>query len=511
MLENILINYNIDYHMFFTEIYNNTKLNKNSIDTLKFIAEDICHQKNPIKYHNKYFNNNWNKHYSNIEKLFFNTSNVLIDIINTTNKKLIDDSKIDSNKWNNIYHELPINYEYYQNNKGKIVYNDFCINYYNRNIEIKNINFTDYICKYSNLKRTSDKLILDELNFFQNGFFIGLDIKLYVENNIDSYEKYIFSHIDINLFFVSNIDQIYKSKLITQFYIISKWMHILFGNPNNKINFIYIDTPLEKKTDKTYNFLSSYNVNSGLSSKKKIMIWRSEESFKVFIHELIHYLDKDVKHDNNFNKIINYKIGNIDYPVLINETITELQTQFLYMIYINILLTIIIKKNNNQITNNDLLSKLDLDISKFNTLYNYEQIFSWYQFAKIMKFYSIKKFEKEYLINKFNQSSNIYSYFILKSILGINFGDIIFELDHIKNLINTNIGSWQNNLIITNTILDSNNDSNLNECNVHNCKKLVKYITKIINKPQIKLINKIIKHLYLNNDSLRMTVVDIDL
>ena len=50
------------------------------------------------------------------------------------------------------------------------------------------------------------------------------------------------------------------------------------------------------------------------------MIWRREEVLKVFIHELIHYLDLDVKNDINLTKIFNYNIGKIEQPILINET-----------------------------------------------------------------------------------------------------------------------------------------------------------------------------------------------
>jgi hypothetical protein len=504
----------------YSDLYSEIKIKQNSIDTLKYIAKDIYHPKNPIKYHNKYFCNNWNKHTDNINNLFNTTSKLLLNIINNTSEEFIDKQKINTKKWNNIYHEYPINYEYYINEKKNIPYDKFWIDYHRRDINIKNIKFLQYILKYNDLNITSDSDILDKLNYFQNGFFIDLDIKSYVENHIDSYDKYNFPHMNLTFFYSSNIDLKYKSRIIAHFYIISKWIYLLLGNSlqREKINFVYFDTPLVKKIDKTFDFLSSHNVNSGLSSSGKIlMIWRNEESLKVFIHEMIHYLDKDVKYDYDFNSIINYNLGSIDFPILINETITELQAQIFHTIYISVFIDLSNKTTSDK-TTSDKTTSDKLNILTFNTLYNYEQMFSWYQFAKIMDFYSIDKFEKKHLINKFNQSSSVFSYYILKSILGIKFGDIIFELDHINYIINGKFNPLQNNPTellnrSINVVVDDNTHSHneVIQCNVYECKKLVKYIKKIINKPPIKLLNKVIKHLNLNDESLRMTITELNI
>ena len=498
-----------------------TKLKKSSINTLKFISEDIHHIKNPIKYHNKYFNKNWNKYNNQLQQIFNNVSTSLVNIIQEITFEQINDHKLSTKHWINKPHNEPINYEYYiDNNKSEknnlnITFNEFCVGYYRRDIKIKNIDYKTYIFKYSNLDQNNDYIIIDRLNYMQNGYFISLDIKSYIENTIDSYEMYRFPHLNMEFFYSSNIDQNRKMKIIMKFYVISKWIYTLFGNTNNPteiINFIYFDTPLTKKINKSYDFLSSQNVNSGSSvSGKMLMIWRSEESSKVFIHELIHYLDKDVKYDYDFNNIIKIKMGNINYPILINETITELQAQLFHTIYMSNVL------NKDNIVSNQ-------DISIFKTLYNYEQIFSWYQFAKIMDFFSIKKFKEKYLIEKFNQSSNVFSYYILKSILGLNFGDILFELDHIKKLLNNKITQTNtldnlNSFEFVNTITpwkDTSNQSQHNHeilefCNVNSCQKLVKYIKKHINKPPVKLINKIIKYLDSIDDSLRMTVFEFDI
>jgi hypothetical protein len=525
---------------------NEIKLKKICINTLKYISEDIHQTKNPIKYHNKLFNKNWNKNNIKLNQLFTIVSNNLTNIIINTSDDGIQHHKQYLKKWNNYIHDMPINYIYYLSKNQDMSFNDFSLNYYKRHITFGNTNFKSYITTYTDLNsetnakinsetnakinsetnakinsETNAKIsatIIDRLNYIQNGVFVSLDIKLYIENNIDSWEYYTFPHMNMDFFYSSKINILKKNKIIKNFYIISKWIYELFGNSTQKINFVYFDTPLKKEINKSYNFLSSQNVNSGLSSSGKIlMVWRNEESSKVFIHELIHYLDKDVKYDNNFNDIIKVNLGNIQYPILINETITELQAQFFHTIYIS---TIIDKTTNTT------------NINTFKTIYNCEQIFSWYQFVKIMDFYDIKKFKEEYLVEKFNQSSNVFSYYILKSILGIKFGDIIFKLDHINNLINstksTNMTELNNNRFQSMGSIDSIDSTdqkskshniliqNENKeiiidqiCNVKSCQKLVKHIERCLKNPPVKLMNKMIKHLILNNNSLRMTIFEI--
>ena len=447
------------------------KFNKISINILRRICDDLSNDKNPIKYHNMLFNNAWSKHNDSVHKLYLIMKTHLNNIINQNRVKDIINKNISNISWSNIFHDEPFNYMHYVD-RNNISFPDFDIKYQKKDINLKNINYVSFIKKFTDL---SDVLLIDKLNYFQNGYFVGLDSKLYVENNINRYEQYDFEHMDFHFFFSDKIGQTDKNMLIYQIYIVSNWIYTLFDNSNKKIKFVYFDTPLKKNINRSNNFLSSQNVNSGLSSTGRIiMIWRREELLKVLIHEMIHYLDIDVKYDNNFNKIINFNIGEIDYPILLNETITEIQAQFFHTIYQSILI-------NNSMKSTDILT----DIATFNTLYNYEQIFSWYQFSKIMEFYSIRKFKRKHIIKKFNQASNVFSYYILKSIFSLDFGDIIFKLNHIQKL-----------------IVDPSNYI----CKSDNCQILVNHMTNILNKPPKNFLNKMIKNLDLSDDSLRMTI-----
>lgn len=407
-----------------------------TFNTLNYISSDIFNKKNPIKYHNEIFNNVWNENLSNLTELINTLSNNLLSVINSD----IDLSKITKFKWENIKHEYPLCY------KNDIPYDQFIEKYNLRKINLS----SDYISLIKKYTENLSDEILSLLDDFQNGYFISLDVKLYVENNIDRCYKYQFDHMELYLF----TDKL-SNKLLKHIYNISLWIYYL--NPIHRIKFIFFDTPLKKELNKESNYLSSEHVNSGASlSGSYLMIWRREEITKVLIHELIHYLNIDLKYDKNINKIMKKNIGILNYPILINESITEILTQFLHSIYVSI-------------------HQKGLIIENVKTIYNYEQIFSWYQFSKIMNFFNISNFDQDLINQKFNQSSNVFAYYILKSILTIDFPQIILNI-------------------------------NTKECNVYSCSIVEKYLNKNLSNLSTKFLNKVIKHLKLNDDSLKMTV-----
>ena len=410
-------------------------MNDYTFDTLNYISNDILKKKNPIKYHNEIFNNAWNNNADKINELINKLSDSLRSIINNNIK--IRPIKF---KWKNIKHEYPLCYN------NDIPYNQFIEKYNLRSIKLNTNNIL--LIKRYTINLLDE--ILEILNDFQNGYFISLDIKLYVENNIDTCYKYEFDHMKLYIF-TNN----FSDELLKHIYIISLWIYNL--NPIHKIKFIFFDTPLKKELNQESKYLSSQHVNSGSSiAGDNLMIWRREEITKVLIHELIHYLYIDLKYDKNINKIMKKNIGISKYPILINESITEILTQFLHSIYISVY-----QKG----------SILD----NVKTIYNYEQIFSWYQFSKIMNFFNILKFDQELINQQFNQTSNVFAYYILKSILTINFPQIILNI-------------------------------NTNKCNTYNCPIIEKYLNKNLSNIPYKLLNKVIKYLKLNDNSLKMTI-----
>jgi hypothetical protein len=287
----------------------------------------------------------------------------------------------------------------------------------------KEIDYKHLIRKYIKKDIDLDDRLLDGLNNFHNGIFISLDIKSYIENNINKCIIYKFDHLDLYIYYDDKIlNTTILNNILKHIYTISLFMYNL--NPIKKIKFFYFDTLIEKQFNRNTNYISIRNINSGLTSMNGyIIIWRREELPKVLIHELIHYLNIDIKHNQNLKSIINYNIGQYSYPILINEAITEIQAQFIHTLYI-----LIIYKD----------TTLTEIFKLFKNFYYLEHLFSWYQLSNIMKFFSIDSFNDDQIKQNFNQTSNAYSYYILKPIIAMRFFDILFQIKYIKKLMNNN-------------------------------------------------------------------------
>ena len=373
---------------------------------------------NPIKEFIILFNKYWDKNINELKKTFNNFSSSLDKIYLNKDDNLIKNSQRKIYKWKNKINVEPYFYQEY-NKKYNISYDKFYNLYNTKQTNDCELNYLDYI----NIN-TSNNVIIDIINKLQNSFFTGLDIKLYIDNNINHCIYYSFDHLD--LYFFYNPEYIKSSDfdiILSEIYVITKWIYQ--QKPIQKIKLSYFDIPLDKKLNVSNNFdykyISFENVNSGLTHHNiEIIIWRREEIFKVLIHELIHFLDIDHKYEKNS---INLQIGKIEYPILINETFTELHAQFIHTIYVN-----------------HKYYKYDFDM--FKKIYLSDLIYSWYIFAKIINFFNIDEFNINNLIKKFNQSSNVFSYYILKCLFCLEFlnrSNITeFNIDHILKLFSHN-------------------------------------------------------------------------
>lgn len=392
----------------------------------------------------KYYKNYWKKNNINDDiNIFLNLLDNNIDYIKYKEKY----------NWKSLDSKYPLQYIYY--NKSNLSYEEFEFKYYTNKFK-KSIPH-NYI---ENFYKDHIKIqkILDIYCNLNKLYFISLDILSYINNEINTCKVYYYnvgkeSQSLITLYCFYKDDLLNINDLVNNIIIITKWLYNikLQKNPTyiNNITIYYFNIPIKKKIyniNIKYKFLSSKNVNSGLSyMNNNIYIYREEEAYKVLIHELIHALDF-FSFENN---IISYNIGNISYPIIIDEAITELIAQFLHCLF--------------YIYNKNLLDK-------FKYLYYLENIFNWYNTVKIFKFYGIKQFDIDEIKEKFNQSSNIYSYYILKSLFCLDF----YKFIHI--------------------LID------------YNYNNIVENIKNILNNIPYNFINYIInKTKYKNNSSLRMT------
>lgn len=219
----------------------------------------------------------------------------------------------------------------------------------------------------------------------------SIDLSIYSPANENSENK--FAEPDINL-----INKIFKfmSKVFKKPDLKLKLV-VFYGNQKKLIDF---ETNLKNRT------LCSDNVNSGLSVKEElIMIWRKEEFYKVFIHELVHFFGIDFYILDPIYNLLDslikskYKIIGSDK---INESYTEALAIFLHSVVFSI------EKNKN-----------------LDDVMRYEIMFSHFQMAKILNYFNCASFEDLEKV-KIKQNTSVFSYYIIKTILMVNY-QVLFD------------------------------------------------------------------------------------
>jgi hypothetical protein len=164
-------------------------------------------------------------------------------------------------------------------------------------------------------------------------------------------------------------------------------------------------TPLKKFTPLDVESVAPENINSGYTDflTNEIVIWREEEFEKVIFHEMIHYMDLDVR---NMAFTDNELPHEIDGPKSYYEAFTDVWGNFYYFIYLSILTG-----------------------KSVNTLFEIEYQFIKNQANYFNNLFNLKNWDYKKTIK---QETSAFTYFILKFLL---FNKIIESksLDILKN------------------------------------------------------------------------------
>lgn len=284
----------------------------------------------------------------------------------------------------------------------------------NRNLEMVSLTSNNKIFVYylfTLLKRNNiiynlQKQKLTETNELRkliiDNKYIGGEIREYIINTNFEGIKYNYENIEIKVFEPNNSKLININNIIT----IVKFF-IELTNYHKPININIINTNFKKLVPLDSDELTVENINSGSTLVKSfINIWRYEELLKVIIHELIHYLNIDIKDDNVdiLNEYIKKKFR-IQYDCNINEGYTEALAIFINSIWI--------------------LVKLNLNINNIEDVLKYEIGHSFYQIIKLKNFYKEEDFFDFCL--KIDNHTAIFCYYIIKYFL-IKNTNIFLEL-----------------------------------------------------------------------------------
>lgn len=252
------------------------------------------------------------------------------------------------------------------------------------------------------------------------GEFTSLDIQNEIQLGLPQSKKYNIKlgNTKLNLLLFSNKGFMLSENMLKRCFILDTIM----GNKRDEIN-LEIWLSNKKKIlppPRKIKYLGAKEVNSGCNTfydnKNKVSLWRKEELPKVLVHELVHslnlekygdysditefvYNNFDIKRNNRFNMFENY---------------VELIAEFL-----NICLTMIENR------------KKSLKI--FNNLLEMEIKHCHFQVGKILNYFGFKKWNDFYIKNineaektdRYLQKSNVFSYFILRSLIMFNIRDFM--------------------------------------------------------------------------------------
>lgn len=220
-----------------------------------------------------------------------------------------------------------------------------------------------------------------------------------VINNLKK-TKYIYhiylNNININLYVYSTkkLDTFNYIKLLKVYKRIS--IIYKYYNLNKNIN-IHLSFWNKPRTFPKNDFFRSKNINGGFTDflSNDIYIFRKDEYPKVILHEFIHHIDilnMSIINISTYNK---KKIKNF---FNIHENCNFIPVEAIIEFWCHIYNTIFIS--------------IEYNIP-FKLLFNKELNFTLFQYNKIMNNYKF--------INKWYEETNVFSYFIIKLILLINY------------------------------------------------------------------------------------------
>ena len=277
---------------------------------------------------------------------------------------------------------------------------------------IKDVNKKDCDLKGKHIMSIINKYI-DKYNIYDYFRFISdftpvhifLDI---IKKSSTDYKKLCFQYntntINLNIFSKTNTD--YQTATIKALKVLSVLEYCNIKNANINISYALTN---HKKELPEYKILGPASINSGVTIHRfngdiHITLYRQEESDKVLLHELIHYLKLDFALcDNDFiNNIILDEFNIINNMKYVN--LFEAYTDSIAIIFNSILNCILLNEN----INNYFQMELNFIESQMNNILNFFQFKSP---AELLD----KKSKK--LIN---QNTSVLSYYILKYFLIIS-------------------------------------------------------------------------------------------
>ena len=371
-----------------------------------------------------------------LNQLYSDIDTEVINILYNKLKKFKLRKKINVNlnnykiEFNKVNITIPLNtrYEFLKNKFDLSKYNEksFSI-YWDKNFDDLNKWF-NYLYNYNFKSDKLNKLVYQKLILSK---FISQDVINDIISRTKFYATVIGNNREIIIFGKTKEEiKVYIMKTLTLLNYFN-----LFHYTSTKVNIFSFLSDRKKKFPKD-NFYTPYHVNTAYSiAKTEIVMFRKEEYEKVLIHELIHFYKLDI-YDRQSQ--LRSKFPKFNFRFNPNEAYTDFFAILLHILYVN------------HITNISLKKLIKIELGFIN-----------HQAKKILNKANAKNINV--LLKKFNQSTSVFSYFILKSAM-FNNKNLLntlnlnqFNIDYMKIPDTFVSKKWNNLLKNQNKLLSSNN------------------------------------------------------
>lgn len=190
-----------------------------------------------------------------------------------------------------------------------------------------------------------------------------------------------------------------------------------FNNKCSKKLTIYLYlTPFKKELNENDTVIGANNVNTGVTysciNNNEICVYRKEEFLKVLFHELIHSMGLDSKKINSQEFV---RKMNETFRVSTTNNYFEAYTEFLAVHYYLMFISFYLGETKNQ------------SLQYLRKLLKNEIYFSMFQMNKVLNHngLSYDDLVKNVNTNLYKESSNVFAYYILKTIMLYN-GNKVF-------------------------------------------------------------------------------------
>tara|TARA_B000000475_G_scaffold267068_1_gene257673 strand:- start:476 stop:1615 length:1140 start_codon:yes stop_codon:yes gene_type:complete len=229
--------------------------------------------------------------------------------------------------------------------------------------------------------------------------------------------NFTISGVDITLDFIMTNNN--KNEYLKNAEKVQRLLNFMINLSNLKmktLNIILFLHDDKKVINKKYEILSPKHVNTAVTyacnPNGEIFLYRKEEWFKVLIHELMHSLCLDFSGIDIKSLQDNIKkIFNINSEFEISETYSEFWATIINCCFLSL----------------DISRSYKTFKQNVTMMVDFERIFSLFQSTKILKYMKIDNY-KTFLNEQshlFEEKTNVFSYYILKSILLYHYDDFM--------------------------------------------------------------------------------------